>query len=283
MPEYLEAGIHDAIPMDRYVADPCPEPSISKGTVRKLVLRSPLHAKLDHPRLSDKPSDDSSRADFGSAAHQGLLGGDMIEVIDAKDWRTKAAKEDRDAARARGSIPILSKDSEAIWAMLKISRARLEDFGAGKTEQTLIWQDGGAWCRTRPDYLSDDRLLAGDYKTTKNADPSEWIRHTLTAQGYDIQAALTLRALEILLGPADREYIFLLQEIEPPYACSRVGAGPQTIELANRKIDAALRIWRGCIGANDWPGYDDRIHWAEPPASAVWDWENRAVAYGGGE
>ncbi len=33
MPKEIEPGIHPDIPMEDYIADPCPEPSVSKGDV----------------------------------------------------------------------------------------------------------------------------------------------------------------------------------------------------------------------------------------------------------
>jgi len=283
----FKPGIYDNLPMDRYVADPCPEPSLSKGVIIDLTERSPLHAHHNHPRLGGGGDSGSNRADTGSAAHAMLLGGDdAIVFIDAPDFRTKAAREARDAARATGRIPILQKDRQALDDMVGPARERLAEFGAGTTEQTLLWTEDGdppIWGRARPDWLTDDRRVIVDYKTAKNADPTKWIKSAMLPGGYDIQAAWYLRGLANLEGPKDRDFLFLVQEIEPPYAVSVVGIGPELAELSNRKIEAGIRLWRKSLKADTWEGYKRVTHWAEAPAYMIYDWENRAAAYGEGE
>lgn len=79
----------------------------------KLLLRSPalFRHRLDHPEHKDV-------FDLGSAAHKLVLGvGPDLAVIDADSWRTKAAQEERDAARAAGAIPLLKADHERVVAM----------------------------------------------------------------------------------------------------------------------------------------------------------------------
>lgn len=280
--ENLEAGTHSDVPMTDYINDPCVVPSLSKGVVGNLIHRSPIHAYGDHPRLGGSKHDASKRSDLGSAAHAMLLGGaEAIAFVDAKDWRTKAAKEARDEARNTNRIPMLKHEAAALDAMVSISRPILEGFGPGDVEQTLIWKDGESWGRARPDWMASDRKVVVDYKTATNADPLVWIRRVLLHSDYDLQAAWYLRGVGILEGRADRDFLFLVQEIDPPYACSVVGVGPEMMDLANRKIDAGLRIWRECTASNKWPGYNTRTHWADLPAYVTLDWENRDVAYVG--
>lgn len=280
MPKELKPGIHPDLSMDAYIADPCPEPSVSKGVIDTLVNRSPLHAHMEHPRLGGGDDDDSNRADLGSAAHA-MLSGDANKVgfIDADSYRTDAAKTARAECYKRGQIPMLAKFAPQLDTMQGIAHQAMEQFGPGDYEQTLIWQEGDTWLKSRPDFLTRDRRTYVDYKTAANADPATWIKTVLTNSAYDIQAALGLRGLTEILGPAEREFVFLVQEITPPYACSAIGAGPLTLELANKKVEAGLRIWKRCISEDRWPGYDERIHWAEPPSWAQFDWENRDAAY----
>ncbi|MCZ7538275.1 MAG: PD-(D/E)XK nuclease-like domain-containing protein [Acidimicrobiia bacterium] len=69
-------------------------------------------------------------------------------------------------------------------------------FTEGKPEQTIVWEDGGATCRARIDWLHTDGTAIDDYKTTsKSADPESFTR-TLFSMGYDVQAAFYLRGLE---------------------------------------------------------------------------------------
>jgi hypothetical protein len=281
-----EPGIYADMPMDAYVGDPCPEPSVSTGVVNALTNRSPLHAAAEHPRMGGI-HDDSSRADLGSAAHAVLLGGaERIVVVDAADWRTKVAQAARDEARAAGKIPILAHLSDPIVKMADSARAMLDRHGINDLhmERTLIWQDArGVWCRSRPDIMHGDECdPVVDYKTSTNADPMTWAKTTLFRGGYDNQAGLVLRGLDKLIGQQERQFLFLVQEIEPPYACSMVGCSPSVIVNATQKVEAAIDLWYRCLRDNKFPGYDTRIHWAELPSYIQSDWYERQEAYAEG-
>lgn len=264
------AGIHPDLPMHEYLSDPCPEPSLSTTTADLLLTRSPLHAWWAHPRLGGHRGDDSSRAELGSAVHAALFGGEPVVYAPEEfhDWRKKDAQLFRDGARERGEIPLLARQRETIEMIAEPARERLAALGVPDVEHTILWQDT-TWCRSRPDALSEDRRLIVDYKTTTNADPSSWIRSTIISGAYDVQAGLVLRGLESLLGSARREFLFLIQEIEPPYCLSVIGLGPEFIELAARKVEAAVTRWAACLESKRFPAYDARTHYATPPTYAL--------------
>jgi len=90
--EISAPGIY-AIPAAQYHGDPAPEPSISASLIRMLLEASPLHAWRAHPRLGNCGEDrKTAESDCGTAAHALLLEGrDIVDVIDAPDWRTKVA------------------------------------------------------------------------------------------------------------------------------------------------------------------------------------------------
>jgi hypothetical protein len=92
-------GFHDDIPEAEYHAH---QGSLSVSGA-KVLLKAPALFKWqqDHPVHKDV-------FDFGSAAHALVLGvGAPLHVVHADSWRTKAAQEERDKARAEGSIPLL--------------------------------------------------------------------------------------------------------------------------------------------------------------------------------
>jgi exodeoxyribonuclease VIII len=106
----------------------------------------------------------------------------------------------------------------------------------------------------------------------------------MLGMGGDMQAAHYLRGNHALGGPSDAKFVFLVQEIDPPYACSFIGMPPAFIELGNRKLDAAAELWRECLQTNDWPAYPDKICWPDVPSWAEWqmaetleanEWEKR--------
>lgn len=268
-------GIY-AMSAQEYHSDPVILPSLSASVASILLTQSPRHAALAHPRLSlAYQPDEDSRFDLGSAAHALLLenDGSKVCVIEAADWRTKDAKAKRDEARANGLFPILAKHNFAVTAMVKAAREFVETtelagiFTRGKPEQTIVWQEGTSWCRARLDWLTDDHSLILDYKSTESAQPEQVIRQ-IGRMGYDIQSEFYRRGLAaVRSGKVDLPaFVFLFQEITPPYACSLVALSNAYVEIGQRKIADAIDRWQQCLQLGQWPGYSTAIHYAEPAA-----------------
>lgn len=283
----MTAVLLPGIPMARYVADqfdPQP-PSLSSSVAHRLLTRSPLHAWTCHPRLNEAfKQDDEREFDLGTAAHAVLLENQSLyvvqiadektgELIDATDYKKKAAQEARKAAKAQGLFPVLAHQAEAIREMVMVARLTLANspdlvgIRPLMAEQTLIWQDSGAWCRSRPDWMTEDRAVVISYKTTSNAEPDAFTRHLLT-MGYHTQAAFELAGLKAATG-VDATYVWLVSEVEPPYACSLVGMSPMLLDLAQATYRRAVEVWARCLASGHWPAYPDRIAYAEPPPWAV--------------
>jgi hypothetical protein len=264
------AGLH-AISSEDYHADRLHDrPSLSSGTIKRLLAQSPEHARANHPRLNPdfEPTVDA-KFDVGTAAHRFLLEpelADRVVVVDAPDWRTKAAREAREAAREIGSTALLEKDWTRVQEMVAAVRARLPELDVtpplladGKAEQTVLWEDDGVLCRARVDSLHDDLAAIDDLKTTSSSgNPIDWSRRTFWSIGADIQAVFYQRGIEALTGrkPAFR---FIVAETEPPYAISVFDLAPSAIDLAERKIDHAIRLWRHCLETGSWPGYPRQV------------------------
>jgi len=272
-------GIY-TLPAADYHRDPCPEPSLSSSIAKMLCLSSALHAQHEHPRLNPAAvHEDAEHFDIGVAAHALLLeGGGNIEPIDAPDWRTKAAKEARDAARAAGKTPLLAHVCADVINMVRTLRGQLElhtDGGAamftdGEAEQTAIWiEDGDVWCRARIDWIRTDPYAIDDYKTTSaSANPDVWAR-TMFAAGHDLQAAWYLRGLRAITGERLDEpsaFRFAVQEIHAPYAASVIALNPDAMLLAEKKCIYAIEKWREARASNDWRGYPRRTAYATLPA-----------------
>lgn len=273
------SGIYE-ISAAEYHADPAPTASLSSSIARELLASSALHAWFAHPRLNPayQPKDDE-KFDVGIAAHAFLLEGESgFVIIEAPDWRTKAAKEARAVARLAGKIPLLADRWGDVQAMAVAARQQLDahedpprPLAGGKPEQTLVWQEDGAWCRARLDWLHDDRKTIDDYKTTSaSANPEVWSR-TLFGAGQEIQAAFYLRGLKAITG-LEATFRFVVQENFAPYALSVIGLSPEALELGARKVTYALRLWRECLTSGVFPGYPTQTCYADVPPweSARW-------------
>ncbi len=270
----MKPGIHQ-MSMAEYQADPCPTASLSSGNAGRLLSQSALHAWFHHPKLNPEYKEEhDDKFDLGACAHALLLEGESsIAVIEAADWRKQAAKDERDAARTNGKIPVLAHKMAECRTMAEIARnalANCEDvkikLDEGVAERVLVWQETDIWCRARPDWMKNDHTLMLDYKSTAgSAEPAAWSRTQMVPMGYDLQAAHYVRGVQ-QTTKARPLFVFLVQENYAPYACSFVSCDSAMLEIAERKRDFAVQLWRSCMTHGSWTGYPQRIAYAEPTA-----------------
>jgi hypothetical protein len=267
----MQPGIHD-IPMAAYLADPCPKPSLSSSCGHRLITRSPLHAWQEHPKLGAAKQAEVSAANIGSVAHDMLMHGEgTVAVLDFPDWRTNASKEARAAARAKGKTPILAHELPAIKSMVQRALEFVANseyagiFDRGKPEQTIIWREGETWCRARPDWLTDDRDVMLHYKSTQASARAEpFIKGIMQSMGYGFALRFYARGLAAVVGHDKTEHLILVQEQEAPFACSLIGLSPAKAAIEDVRVALAIATWRTCVATDFWPGYDSRVHWADP-------------------
>lgn len=254
-------------------------PTLSQSIAKLLVDQSPLHAWAAHPRLGNCADRESTKAlDDGTLMHHMLLGtgeGSVV-LIDADNFRTKAAQEARDAATAAGLLPVLASKHAALQASVGMMRDRMADagvdmdlFDAAQSEAGILWYEDGVACRGRMDKLHVERRTIFDVKKSRSAHPLACARHML-AYGYDIQWAAYTSAVEALTGaPGEVDFQFIFIEDKAPYAVT-VGR-PDGImrELGARKWKQAVALWKSCMESGKWPGYAVKPVNLEAPAWAI--------------
>lgn len=250
-------GVYDDVPEDEYHADP----SLSSTGARLLV---DCPAKYRH--TADHGERHSAAFDLGKAAHALVLGvGAPVRVVDADDWRTKAAREERDAARADFETPMLRKDWERVCAMAEAllrhptARAWVEH---GRPEVSLFWSDPrhDVPCRARIDYLRDtSRVVLVDIKTTTNASPAAFTR-SVASYGYHVQAAWYQTGARHLLDLDEPPpFVFLVQEKEPPYLVGVYELDDDALTAGRHLASRAVAIWRECTDRGEWPAYPAQV------------------------
>lgn len=244
------------IPANEYHADPCATPSLSSGIAKMLLDRPPYWAWAAHPKLNPdyEPAAPKSAFDIGSAAHAMLLeNGHGIEVCAFDNWLTKAAKEQRDAARASGMTPVLTADYDRTSEMARIAADALKTLGvdvkATTNEVTMIAEVDSVLCRIRADIHIPGMII--DYKTTGlnlDAFPRQAAKF-----GYDLQADMYMRVAAEVVGKC--EWLFLVQETVKPYPVQIFKPTMEFLEVGKRKFAQALAIWSECLLMDNWPGY----------------------------
>lgn len=271
---------------DEYYRDPCARPSLSQSIATVMVQQSPLHAYLAHPRLGGVGQAPKDSWDRGTVIHSLVLGVDTgVHVIDASDFRTKAAQSARDEARERGVVPVLRAEySDAILVAADIRRA-LEDLGielTGRRELAIEWDEesslGPVRCRGMLDHVDLERGLIDDLKTTRCASAKHCAR-AAADHGYDIQHAAYTSALRKLRPElAGREsFRFLFAEELPEGAPRRAIVTPAKLDGQFRALGAArwqraVEMWARCLAKNEWPAYttpNEHPIQLEPPAWAI--------------
>jgi len=273
-----------------YLADPCPEPSLNHSIAVPLLHQSMWHAFHAHPKLNPegiaRPSTDAF--DLGTVVHELVLeGDDRIWEVHAKDWKTKAAKTEREEARAAGQIPLLTAQIQKARAMAAAVVRQVEDFPDpmplhhGVAERVVLWREGPIWCRARIDYLHTDFGTIDDLKTTgASAHPADWTRN-LFDTGLDLQVAFHCRGVQKVTGTRP-DFRFLVVEDEAPYALSLIGLAPEALDFAEHRMLTAIELWGRGLRTGQWPGYTRRPVYAEVPPWVQTRWTDR-VYYRGGE
>jgi hypothetical protein len=278
---------------EEYHADPCQDPSLSRSTIKDLLFESAARAAYNHPRLNpDYQEDQDIKFDLGTAAHALLLeGSDNAVVIDADDWRTKAAREERDLAKKEGKTPLLKYQYEKTLKMvaevgLQIGNCKelgiTNLLGQGDSELSYIWKEEETWLRVRPDWIAKDRKVILDVKFTGGSANPEDIARQVVNMGYDIQDSLYLRGVKAVDG-TDPKFVFIFIETEEPYLCSFVGLPPEFLEMGKQKVEMGIFKWRECMKSEIWPGYPDKVCWVNAPAWALASWDGRSLEMGVGK
>lgn len=271
-----EPGLY-TIPDDVYHADPVPGGSLSFSGAKRIVPPG-CPALFRWEQLHGRP--DKATFDFGHAAHTLVLGvGAPLVVVDADDWRTKAAKEQRDAAYAAGHTPILAAEHRVVVDMADAIRqhplaSALLNPDHGAAEQSLFWHDAtyDVWRRARIDWLrnrASGRTLVVDYKSTVCAAPSA-ISKAVANYSYHQQAPFYLDGVSALDIADDAAFVFLFQEKTPPYLVTVAELDDEALRIGRERNRLALEVYAECSATDTWPGYTDDVELITLPAWATY-------------
>lgn len=263
-----QPGVYDGLPNDVYHGDPVPGGSLSYSGAKRLLPPS-CPARFKWERDNGRPP--KPEFDFGHAAHKLVLGvGDDLVLLDVGDFKTKAAREERDAAYAAGKVPITLVEYAKVEAMAAALRAHpvasalFDPDRGGKPEQSLFWADRrtGVKRRARFDWLpapTSGRMIIPDYKTAKSADPSEFDR-AMHAYAYHQQSDWYRDgAISLGLCGDDAMFVFVVQEKDPPYVVTVIQPDQTAMAIGRLLNREAIDIYRKCVETDNWPGYSDDV------------------------
>lgn len=250
---------------DQYFADPVPGGSLSSSGARLLLAPScpaKYRAAMDEPFAATKDMN------LGKAAHGVVLGtGPDLVVVDAADWRTKAAQTARDEALARDAVPLLPAQMKVIQEMAAALRAHplasiLFDREHGTPEQALFWRDTptGIMRRCKLDWLPDEakgrHTIFAEYKTCRSAAPKA-IGRALADYGYHQQASWNLDGIRALQLAASPVFWFVAQEKVRPYVVTVAEVDVTGLRIGHERNREAIDIYARCTETGHWPAYSE--------------------------
>lgn len=257
-----EPGVYD-LPDYVYHSDPVPGGSLSQSGAKKLL---PPNCPALFRYWADHPEEHKQVFDFGKAAHRMVLGtGATLAVIDAEDWKTKRAQQERRDAYAAGEVPLLTREYEVVQAMAAALREHpfaSALFTNGRPEQSLFWLDGDVMRRAMLDWLpnpTNGRIVVPDYKTCVSAEPGK-LSKTIADYGYAQQHGWYLDALRAL-GLADETaaFVFVFQEKTPPYLITVAQVDVTALRIGQHLNRRAIDLYAECVANDRWPGYSDDV------------------------
>lgn len=275
------SGMYD-LPMAEYRGQPADGMSLSASDAIVLSNYTPAH--LQASWAEEAEGDDSKQSDFGTVIHTLLLEphreAKSLAVVDADDWRKKAAQEARDAAREAGQIPILAKDydraQDAVAAVMRhpLAEALLKD---GKAEQSFFAKDKdtGLYRKARPDLYTSGRVLV-DVKTVASAHP-DFLQRRVYDGGWFQQAPFHCEVVERVEGSPVRGYCWLIVEQKPPHAVVVRKPSDTILMHGDRLNKEAWATFVRCAQRNEWPAWEQTLEDLALPTYAFYRLEDEAV------
>lgn len=198
-----------------------------------------------HHRSLNKESSNAAMS-MGTAFHTALMEPDKwvesVSVLEHEDYRSKAAKEARDAAIEAGRLPL--KKSEAIEVLAMVQAVRFNPDAAALLKipamiEATFFADN---CKARPDLLAEDGSFILDVKTCPDANPRAFERHAAD-QRYFMQAAFHRGVVAKIIGKKPRRHFFLAVERSAPYLSSVCELDQKAIEQGEWLCDKAAKEW----------------------------------------
>ena len=262
--ETHELGLFEGITNEDYHSGP----GISSSNVKSFREAPELYRANNAGEIPRKETD---AFDFGSACHKMVLEGrdfdDEFLVTPKFDKRTKAGKagysEYEILAAGRTMINQASYDHMNRMRDVLMRHPAIVDHelfitGKGKPELSGYYTDPttGLLCKYRPDWRTE--WCIADLKTAASASDAAFSAQSRRL-GYEISAAHYIEGDSISTDTDHDQFIFAVQEKEPPYLVNVKVLGSKTLELGRHRRRQALNGINECMKTGEWPHFNSNI------------------------
>jgi len=259
-----EPGLVHGMDDETYHADPVEGGSLSSTFARLLTEHVPAKAKARRENRQPTKS-----MNLGKAVHATVLGAGPELIVWEFDGRTKDGKAERLAAApliaTEAAVAVTEKERAQILGMVEALHMLpdvVEILAKAESEVSGFWTEGGAWCRSRYDLLTDTE--AWDSKTTQDVSRLRFSK-ALGSYGYHQQAEFYQRGLRALGHKAGRKRMrFICQETEAPYLVQIHTPDDEAMDFAAILNDRAISVFAEAQKTGVWPGYPELVAEATP-------------------
>lgn len=252
-----------SLPARDYLADQLGEdvPLLSSSMAQTMLEESPWHAHQKHPKLGAVDVTTTRPQKLGTALHAALLRHhESVEIIDAKDFRTKLAQELRDNAVAAGKTPVLKDAWKETCDIADHVFNELQKHGIDldkmQHELTATWEeqtDKGYAVACKGRFDAFDGRTIWDLKTCSDVAPLA-IERSIVDYGYHVQGAAYVSAADTINPRMAGRHQFGLIFVENKTNAVRIVRLDGTFqEMGRVRWRAAVEAWRQCLSANRWP------------------------------
>jgi len=173
----------------------------------------------------------------GSAFH--------CRVLEPEHWGTRYAVApdlDRRTKAGKALWAECQEESKGLTVLTTEQESRIEEmaqsvdrhpvwetigWGGGDVEVSVFWEEKpsahSVTCKSRPDFISADKSILVDLKSTRDASPEAFSKSVANFR-YHVQAAWYLRGWRAATG-VDADFVFIAVESSPPHevACYTLG------------------------------------------------------------
>lgn len=206
-----------------------------------------LNSGIDYAvaaKRGDLPGPDSKAIDLGQLVHMLLLGGeDQFAISEFPDFRSKAAREWRDAQKEAGKYVITQEMFNAASIIMSnveahpLSKQYIYAKGATYEHEMFATTADGVDLKGKADVLirGDEGVIITDVKTTAQFD--KFFR-SAQPMHYDLQSANYTLVTSSSLGvdPALVKFVYCVIETVAPFRVQFMVAGIDFVEAGERKL-----------------------------------------------
>ena len=258
-------------------------PRLSPTIAHKLTTESPLSAWAAHRLLGNfrKPAIKSQIE--GRMWHAAVLGqAHDVVVVDAADFKTNAAKEERDAILSQKKIPVAKPKLDNLQLSAARIRHSLMEYGIdvdeGTSEKRFEWTEytesgKPVECSGVIDHHQFQRII--DLKTSDKSVSLHEATNLIARSHSLLQDAAYRNALcaddhaDDGFTPDYFEVIFAFCQTVEPFSVTPVTLSGEFRELSHLRWRRAIETWHECLSKGrareHWPGPVDAITAVSPP------------------